>query len=39
MEEMMRHAQRYSEEQKREIISHVDSRIDKLQAKKEVLKG
>ena len=39
IEEMMRHAQRYSEEQKREIISHVDSRIDKLQAKKEVLKG
>lgn len=27
------------EELKREIISHVDSRIDKLQAKKEILKG
>jgi len=39
MEDMMRHAQRYSEEQKQEIISYVDSRIDKLQAKKEVLKG
>jgi len=39
MEEMMRHAQRYSEEQKREIISYVDSRIDKLQVKKDVLKG
>ena len=39
MEEMMRHTQRYSEEQKQEIISYVDSRIDKLQAKKEVLKG
>jgi predicted PurR-regulated permease PerM len=39
MEEMMRHTQCYSEEQKQEIISYVDSRIDKLQAKKEVLKG
>ena len=39
IEEMMRHTQHYSEEQKREIISYVDSRIDKLQVKKEVLKG
>lgn len=39
MESMMQHAQLYSEEQKREIISYIDSRIDKLQAKKEVLKG
>ena len=27
------------EELKRDLLSHVDSRIDKLQAKKEVLKG
>ena len=27
------------EELKRDILSHVDSRIDKLQAKKEVLRG
>ena len=39
MESMTQHAQLYSEEQKREIISYIDSRIDKLQAKKEVIKG
>lgn len=39
IESMVRHAQQYSEEHKREVLSYIDSRIDKLQTKREVLKG
>jgi predicted Holliday junction resolvase-like endonuclease len=33
------HARHYLEDQKREIISYIDSRIDKLTSKRDVLKG
>jgi predicted Holliday junction resolvase-like endonuclease len=36
---MDEHAHRILEEQKREIISYIDSRIDKLTSKRDVLKG
>jgi predicted Holliday junction resolvase-like endonuclease len=36
---MDEHARHYLEDQKREIISYIDSRIDKLTSKRDVLKG
>ena len=33
------HARHYLEDQKREIVSYIDSRIDKLTSKRDVLKG
>jgi predicted Holliday junction resolvase-like endonuclease len=36
---MDEHAHRNLEEQKRDIISYIDSRIDKLTSKRDVLKG